>query len=57
MGLLVIEHDMEVVFSIADRITVLYYGAVLASGEPDVVANDPKVREVYLGARPSNAEH
>ncbi len=57
MGLLVIEHDMEVVFSIADRITVLYYGAVLASGKPDDVANDPRVREVYLGARPSNAEH
>jgi branched-chain amino acid transport system ATP-binding protein len=57
MAILIIEHDMEVVFSVADRITVLYYGAVLASGEPRTVAADPKVREVYLGAGLTNAEH
>jgi branched-chain amino acid transport system ATP-binding protein len=57
MGILIIEHDMEVVFSIADRITVLYYGAVLATGEPRAVAADPKVREVYLGASLINAQH
>jgi branched-chain amino acid transport system ATP-binding protein len=55
MAIVMIEHDMEVVFSIADRITVLYYGAVLASGEPRAVAADPKVREVYLGASISHA--
>ena len=50
LGVLMIEHDMEVVFSLADRVTVLYYGEVLASGAPDEVANDERVREVYLGA-------
>ena len=50
MGVIVIEHDMEVVFSVADRITVLYYGAVLASGPPQEVAANERVREVYLGA-------
>ena len=50
MGVIVIEHDMEVVFSVADRITVLYYGAVLASGQPQEVAANERVRDVYLGA-------
>ena len=50
IGIMMIEHDMEVVFSIADRITVLYYGEVLASGSPNLVASDERVREVYLGA-------
>jgi branched-chain amino acid transport system ATP-binding protein len=50
LGIIMIEHDMEVVFSIAERITVLYYGEILASGLPDIVANDQRVREVYLGA-------
>ena len=57
MAVLIIEHDMEVVFSVADRITVLYYGAVLASGEPRAVAADPKVREVYLGTSPTHASN
>ena len=48
---------MEVVFSIADRLTVLYYGAVLASGAPREVAADPRVREVYLGAGAADAAH
>ena len=47
--LLVIEHDMDVVFSLADRITVLHYGEVLAEGTPDAVRADPRVYEVYLG--------
>lgn len=49
LGIIMIEHDMEVVFSLADRVTVLYYGEVLASGLPDAVAADERVREVYLG--------
>jgi len=47
--LLIIEHDMDVVFSLADRITVLHYGEVLSEGAPDAVRRDPRVYEVYLG--------
>ena len=47
--LLIIEHDMDVVFSLADRITVLHYGEVLSEGLPDAVKADPRVYEVYLG--------
>jgi branched-chain amino acid transport system ATP-binding protein len=48
-ALLIIEHDMDVVFSLADTISVIHYGTVLASGPPDVISNDPKVKEAYLG--------
>ena len=48
--LLIIEHDMDVVFTLADRITVLHYGEVLAEGTADEVRADPRVYEVYLGA-------
>jgi branched-chain amino acid transport system ATP-binding protein len=47
--LIIVEHDMEVVFSIADRISVLYYGKVLASGLPGEIRNDQKVKDAYLG--------
>jgi branched-chain amino acid transport system ATP-binding protein len=47
--ILLIEHDMDLVFRFADRISVLVGGAVLTEGTPDVIANDPKVKEVYLG--------
>lgn len=46
---LIIEHDMDVVFDVADRITVLDHGRVIADGEKDTVRADPRVREVYLG--------
>ncbi len=46
---LLIEHDMDLVFRFADRISVLVGGAVLLEGTPDMVATDPLVREVYLG--------
>jgi branched-chain amino acid transport system ATP-binding protein len=49
LSLLMIEHDMQVVFSVADRITVLYYGKVLASGPPSEIQANDRVREVYLG--------
>jgi branched-chain amino acid transport system ATP-binding protein len=48
--LLIIEHDMDVVFSLADRISVLHYGEVLAEGTAAEVRADPRVYEVYLGA-------
>jgi branched-chain amino acid transport system ATP-binding protein len=47
--LIIVEHDMEVVFSSADRISVLYYGKVLASGLPGEIRNDQKVKDAYLG--------
>lgn len=46
---LLIEHDMDLVFSFADRISVLVNGAMLTEGPPDVVARDPQVKAVYLG--------
>ena len=47
--LLIIEHDMDVVFTLADRITVRHYGEVLAEGTADEVRANPRVYEVYLG--------
>jgi branched-chain amino acid transport system ATP-binding protein len=46
---LLIEHDMDLVFSFADRISVLVSGALLTEGSPDEVARDPQVKAVYLG--------
>jgi branched-chain amino acid transport system ATP-binding protein len=51
LTLLFTEHDMEVVFSIAQTITVLHQGRVIADGAPAEVRNDPDVRRVYLGER------
>jgi urea transport system ATP-binding protein len=48
-AVIVIEHDMKFVESIADRVTVLHQGKVLAEGRMDKVQADPRVREVYLG--------
>ena len=47
--ILLIEHDMEAVFVLADRITVLVYGKVMFTGTPDEIRNHPEVRAVYLG--------
>jgi branched-chain amino acid transport system ATP-binding protein len=49
LSILMIEHDMNVVFSVADRITVLYYGEVLATGTATEIQANDRVREVYLG--------
>jgi len=49
--LLIIEHDMDVVSSLADRVSVLHDGAVLTEGNFDEVKADPRVYEVYLGSR------
>ena len=49
MAVLLIEHDMEAVFRLADRISVLVYGRVLTAGTPDEIRNNAEVQAVYLG--------
>jgi branched-chain amino acid transport system ATP-binding protein len=49
--LLMVEHDMDVVFNLADRITVLSYGRVLATGTVDEIRNNEEVKKVYLGRK------
>jgi len=51
IALLIIEHDMDLVFRLAQRITVLVQGSVLVEGPPDAIAADTRVRQVYLGER------
>jgi branched-chain amino acid transport system ATP-binding protein len=53
--ILLIEHDMETVFALADRITVLVYGRVIASGDPIAIKSDRAVREAYLGEQEGTA--
>jgi branched-chain amino acid transport system ATP-binding protein len=51
IAFLIIEHDMDLVFRLANRITVLVQGSVLVEGTPKDIAADPQVRQVYLGER------
>ncbi|HZD89879.1 MAG TPA: ABC transporter ATP-binding protein [Pseudolabrys sp.] len=48
LTILIVEHDMEVVMGLCDRITVLHYGEILAEGTPAEIQNNPRVLEVYL---------
>ena len=52
--ILLVEHDMDAVFSLADRITVLVYGRVMFTGTPDQIREHPEVRAVYLGEEESH---
>ncbi len=45
----IVEHDMDIVFSLSDRVIVLHYGVVIGDGTTEEIQNNPKVREVYLG--------
>jgi ABC-type branched-subunit amino acid transport system ATPase component len=49
IGVLIIDHDMDLVFRFADRITVMVSGAIFASGSPEEIGANPDVRAVYLG--------
>jgi branched-chain amino acid transport system ATP-binding protein len=57
VAVLLIEHDMDLVFRFADRISVLVAGALLTEGSPAEVAADPRVREVYLGSSGGSDTH
>lgn len=48
-------HDMDLVFALAERVIVLYYGQIIAQGVPEEIRNDPKVMQIYLGIREKNA--
>ena len=47
--ILLVEHDMQAVFALADRVSVLVYGRVIATGSVDDIRRDPEVRRAYLG--------
>ena len=48
--ILLIEHDLDIAFDLADRVTVLHFGQILVDGSPAEVRKDPRVGEVYIGA-------
>jgi branched-chain amino acid transport system ATP-binding protein len=50
--LLIVEHDMQAVFALADRISVLVQGRVIATGTPQEIQSNAMVREAYLGSAP-----
>lgn len=50
LTILIIEHDMDVIFNLADRITVLHYGEVISEGIPEDIRADRTVQEIYLGS-------
>ncbi|MFD0852838.1 ABC transporter ATP-binding protein, partial [Actinomadura adrarensis] len=50
LTVLIVEHDLDVVFRLADRVTVLHLGEVLATGTPDEIRADESVQRAYLGA-------
>ncbi len=54
--LLIVEHDMSVIFGLADRISVLVYGQIIATGTPDEIRASTKVKEAYLGDEALNEE-
>jgi branched-chain amino acid transport system ATP-binding protein len=49
LTILLVEHDMDVVFGLADRVTVLHFGQLIADGTPDEVRANPEVQKAYLG--------
>jgi branched-chain amino acid transport system ATP-binding protein len=48
-SIILVEHDMDAVFSLADRVSVLVYGRIIATGTPQEIRANPEVRRAYLG--------
>jgi len=57
LTIVLVEHDMEAVFALADRITVLVYGRLIASGKPDEIRNNEEVKRAYLGDQHAVTSH
>jgi branched-chain amino acid transport system ATP-binding protein len=57
LTMVLVEHDMETVFALADRITVLVYGRVIACGKPDEIRNNAEVKRAYLGDQHAVTRH
>lgn len=55
--LLIIEHDMDIVFKLSDRVTVLHNGKTIGAGRPDEVRSNARVKEIYLGIAPGGEEN
>jgi len=55
MTLIVIEHNMRIMMNLADRITVLHLGRIIAEGSPQEVTHDPAAIEAYLGEESADA--
>lgn len=53
--LIIIEHDMDVIFNLADTISVLHYGSILSSGDPEKIRTDQRVKDAYLGGEEDSA--
>jgi branched-chain amino acid transport system ATP-binding protein len=53
---LMIEHDIDVAFDLADRIAVLHQGLLIAEGDPASIRADPRVAEIYLGEDEADSE-
>jgi branched-chain amino acid transport system ATP-binding protein len=49
MAVVLVEHDMEVVMTISDRVTVLHQGGIIADGSPEEISGDEQVKAAYLG--------
>jgi branched-chain amino acid transport system ATP-binding protein len=44
-----VDHDMDMIFEVADRIIVLHYGQIISDGTPEMIQRDQRVREIYMG--------